>query len=177
MDCVNVRQALAIPAEGAAASVQAHLAGCPACASWARTLREVDEVARPALIVAPPAEVALRLAELAAVAPIVTRTTPHRFGPEWLLISATLVALIAAQVYALSLWAGSAIGLSIGDIPVALIVLLGSPGLGVGTIARLAQDYLAGLGMWLLLGAALWVATAERPVERLTRAVAALRVP
>ncbi|MBM4418559.1 MAG: hypothetical protein FJ033_09635 [Chloroflexi bacterium] len=78
-------------------------------------------------------------------------------------------------MYTLSLWASGAIGLSVGDIPLALTVLFGSPALGVGTIARLAQDYLAGLAMWLLLGAALWVATAERPVERVARAFAALR--
>ncbi|MBM4418560.1 MAG: hypothetical protein FJ033_09640 [Chloroflexi bacterium] len=78
---MSVRHEFAIRSGFSAAEVQAHLVGCPACALWARSLRAVDDVARPALIVEPPPQLALRLAELAALTPIV-RATPHRLGPE-----------------------------------------------------------------------------------------------
>src|SRR5919201_5589902 len=70
MSCADVRDWVATRDGSCPAEIGEHLRACPACAAYAERTAEIDALARPILLVAPPLDLQLRLAALAQSQPV-----------------------------------------------------------------------------------------------------------
>lgn len=69
----------------------AHRSGCAACQSWLKSTGALDRVLVGALVVAPPLDLAARLAELPAQAALPRATVPPRSAWEYLIETLLLI--------------------------------------------------------------------------------------
>jgi len=96
MNCLDVRRALGAGPGDRAAELDAHLAGCPACARYAADMARLEATIRRALEVPVPAAGARRLAPRPAAA------HPSRPRTRWLALAASLVGVV---VLSATFWA------------------------------------------------------------------------
>jgi anti-sigma factor RsiW len=137
-----------------------HLIGCPACAAYAARTAEVDVLARPALLVAPPLDLQMRLAALAQGQPVYVPLSPESslLGVVAWAIAAALGALAAWQVFG---WL-QAYRLVIGDVGAALQIVLTSP--AIRYLAELQIDP-TGPVLWCGLGFVAWLFSPSGPLR------------
>jgi hypothetical protein len=143
--------------------IDQHLIGCTACAAYAERTAAVDVLARPALLVAPPLDLQLRLAALVQTQPVYLPIAPESpfLGVVAWAIAAALGALAAWQVFG---WLQD-YPLVVGDVGVALEIVLGSPGLRY--LAEIQID-LPGLLLWSGLGVVAWLFSPSGPLRDLS---------
>ena len=134
----------------------------------------LDRVLREALVVDPPPELQARLMALVQTVPVVPLAVqpaaPERRGALWLdpnvwLIVAALATLVGSAWSVLGWLAG--LGLVLGDVPEALVVLASSP------LAALVPTFgldLTSLALWSAVGAIGWVLAASGALEAPGRA-------
>jgi predicted anti-sigma-YlaC factor YlaD len=140
--------------------IDQHLIGCPACRAYAARSAEVDVLARPALLVAPPLELQMRLAALAQSQPVyvpISTESPLLGVVAWA-IASVLGALAAGQVFG---WL-QAYPIVVGDVAAALQIVLTSP--AVRYLAELQID-LPGLVLWSALGLVAWLFSPSGPLR------------
>jgi predicted anti-sigma-YlaC factor YlaD len=140
--------------------IDGHLSGCSACRAYGARTADIDILARPALLVAPPLELQMRLAALAQTQPVYLPAA----ADSWLL--GVVAWAIAAALGALATWQVvgwlQAYPLVVGDILVAVQILYASP--AVGYLAELQID-LPGLLLWSGLGLVAWLFSPSGPLR------------
>jgi hypothetical protein len=134
----------------------------------------LDRVLREALVVDPPPELQARLMALVQTVPVVPLAVqpaaPERRGALWLdpnvwLIVAALATLVGSAWSVLGWLAG--LGLVLGDVPEALVVLASSP--LTALVPTFGLD-LTSLALWSAVGAVGWVLAASGALEAPGRA-------
>ncbi|HEV8636857.1 MAG TPA: hypothetical protein VG370_21775 [Chloroflexota bacterium] len=163
MSCADVRDWLATRDGPRPAGLDEHLIDCPACTAYAARTAELDALARPVLLVAPPIELQMRLAALTQTQPVyVPLTAESRFlGVVAWAIAAALGALAAWQVVG---WL-QAYPLVVGDVAEAVQIVLASP--AVRYLTDLQID-LRGLALWSAIGSVAWLFSPSGPLRDLS---------
>jgi hypothetical protein len=166
MRCADVREWIA--ADGTRpGDVEAHVAGCTGCTAYAARTARVDILARTQLVVAPPAELQMRLMELVntSYVPVVAPGPVPAGDARALGWSAGIAAMLAAvagwRVY--GLFEGSS--LIVGDVVGAAQVLLASPAARYLTDLPLAD--VRSLAMWAGVGVVAWSVSPSGPLREL----------
>jgi hypothetical protein len=151
-----------------------HVGSCEHCSHLARGLERLDVVLAASLVVTPPVELQLRLAQIAiATARPQPRPWWQRLGEinvtEWLAQRPQLVAAqgLAAVMLVLTSWQVfgwlSAFRPVVGDVAYAMELVAGSP--AVAYVGGLQID-LQSLGIWSLVGIAAWLFSEDGPIGR-----------
>ncbi|TAK23900.1 MAG: hypothetical protein EPO26_07460 [Chloroflexota bacterium] len=181
--CEFTRHVLLVPDGSLSDAASAHVATCPACASFARSVERVNTLAASVLRVEAPIELQARLAELSRLArPATLIGDPDvsiaavGFGRArvetlsrgrarsdsrsvWSFGTTLGLWIIAATLVALAV--GRAIALAddlwtfVGDLGLAFIVLATTTG---AEAANGLGIYLGSLGVWVIVGVVAWIA-------------------
>jgi hypothetical protein len=186
VDCIEVADRLLADEPGHDPELDQHVVGCAACAHVARGLARLDAVLMSTLVVEPPAELQLRLAQLALevgrptqqlwwqrlreLGQDVSRWLPQR--PQMVAaqgLAAVMLALASWQIFG---WL-SAFQPVIGDVGYAMELVAGSP--AVGYVSNISIDFQS-LGLWSLVGIAGWLVSENGLIGRQI-AASGLRLP
>lgn len=165
MDCVDVTDRLLADEPEHDAELEAHVGGCPACAQLGRGLARLDVILSSALVVSPPADLQVRLAQIAVEA-----ATPLRqpwWQPvreldvaRWLTRRPQMVAAqgLAAIMLVLASWQVfgwlSAFQPVVGDVAYAMELVASSP--AAAYVGNVSIDFQS-LGLWLVVGMLGWL--------------------
>jgi hypothetical protein len=160
VSCADVRSWLATRDGPRPLELDEHLIGCAACTAYAARTASLDVLARPALLVAPPLDLQLRLAALVQTRPVYVPISPESplLGVVAWAVAAALGALAAWQIFG---WL-QAYPLVIGDVVAAVQIVLASPALRY--LAEIQID-LSGLLLWSGFGVVAWLFSPSGPLR------------
>jgi hypothetical protein len=165
VDCVDVTDRLLADEPGYDPELAEHVDGCAACAHVARGLVRVDALLASTLVIAPPPELQVHLAQIArdAARPL-ARPWWQRAGAldlsGWLSRRPQMVAVqgLAAVMLALASWQLfgwlTAFQPVVGDIAYAMELVASSP--AVAYVGNISIDF-QNLGLWLVVGMVGWL--------------------
>jgi hypothetical protein len=165
VDCVDVADRLLADEPGHDSELDEHVDTCAACGYVARGLARVDVLLASTLVVAPPPDLQVRLAQIALeAARPVPRPWWQRAGAldvsGWLSRRPQMIAVqgLAAVMLALASWQLfgwlTAFQPVVGDIAYAVELVASSP--AVAYVGNISIDFQS-LGLWLVVGMAGWL--------------------
>ena len=174
MECRQVTERLLVDHLGSEPELDQHVSECPRCSHVARGVARLDAVLGSSLVVAPPPELQLRLAQLAVEA-----ARPHtlpwwqRLGQlnltTWLAQRTQMVAAqgVAAVLLALASWQIfgwlSVINPVLGDVTYAMELVAASP--AAVYVGGLQFDF-QGLALWSVVGLGAWLISEDGLIGR-----------
>jgi anti-sigma factor RsiW len=170
MDCVEVADRLLVDEPERDAELERHVGDCARCAHLARGLRRLDVVLSSVVVVQPPRDLQLRLAQLALEAAR-PQTVPwwRRLGEltNWLTQRPQMVAAqgLAMVMLALASWQifGWLSAFQVGDVAYAIELVAGSP--AVAYLGSIQIDFQS-LGLWSLVGVIGWLVSENGVIGR-----------
>lgn len=164
MDCVDVADKLLADEPGYDPELTEHVDSCPACFHISRGLARLDAILTSTLVVTPPPDLQLRLAQIAvdAARPLARPWWQRAGGLDvngWLSrpqmiavqgLAAVMLALASWQVFG---WL-MAFQPVVGDVAYAVELVASSP--AVAYVGNISIDFQS-LGMWLVVGMVGWL--------------------
>ncbi len=184
MDCVDVADRLLADEPGHDPELASHVDGCSVCAHVARGLARLDALLGSTLVIAPPADLQVRLAQIALEA---ARPLPQPWWQRagaldvsgWLSRRPQMIAVqgLAAVMLALASWQlfGWLMAFQpvVGDVAYAVELVASSP--AVAYVGNVSIDFQS-LGLWLVIGMVGWLVSENGLVGR-RLAASGLRLP
>jgi hypothetical protein len=174
VDCVDVTDRLLADEPGHDRELDEHVVGCPVCAQIARGVARLNVVLSSALVVQPPLDLQVRLAQVALEA---ARPLPQPWWQQirafdvsrWLAQRPQTIAVqgLAAVMLALASWQIfgwlSAFQPVVGDVAYAMELVAASP--AVAYFGNISIDFQS-LGLWLVVGMAGWLVSENGLIGR-----------
>jgi hypothetical protein len=165
VDCVDVADRLLAAEPERDSELDEHVLGCSACTSVARGLARLDVILSSTVVIVPPAELQLRLAQIALEAARPAHLSLWQRAREldvggWVTRRPQMIAAqgLAAIMLALATWQIfgwlSAFQPVVGDVAYAMELVAGSP--AVAYVGNISIDFQS-LGLWLLVGIGGWL--------------------